>query len=590
MKLAALFNATAGLLVLWICQQNPWFLDAPLLFLGLVSLPLTLLGLGLSRLLRVRPPRTYRPLLTWLCALLLIPALSLLWPRPQPTGRVQLLVFGMDAATFDLLDPLAAQLPAIRALRAEGAEATLRSMEPLFSPLLWTTMATGRPPEEHGVHGFRVHATDVRAARFWDIMESAGLRVGTWKWLVTWPPTRLSAFQVPAWLAPSPETWPEDLSFLKEIELSRRLARKQVEAHRALPVLALDGLRHGLRFSTLVSAARLALLQRVRPDPLRDFYSGQILRVWMDRDVFVASLQRGDPQVLTFTDYATDAVPHRFWRYYQPEAFPGTDPALVARWQDAIPATYRQADAVLAELREAVGPQARIVVLSDHGHQAMAALGQGHNLAPRTERLLARARAELGPLDLSRLGHKLVFALQGPDPADQRARLLAWLPGLTVARTGQPLFRVEDVPGSPDAVGLAVVEDGLSVAALPTDQVGDEPLSLYLSAGDGFSGDHHDRGVFIAAGPGLARGKKLDELRLFDVTPTLLALVGLRPSHDMRGAAPVALWEGELPEIPMGPHSYDDLVGKRAFVVSDEGGGEGREVNEEQLRALGYVE
>ena len=57
--------------------------------------------------------------------------------------------------------------------------------------------------------------------------------MGTYKWLVTWPP-KLSAggFQVPAWLAPEPDTVPESLSFVKEIELSRRLKRQRVVAVR----------------------------------------------------------------------------------------------------------------------------------------------------------------------------------------------------------------------------------------------------------------------------------------------------------------------------------------------------------------------
>ncbi len=594
MTLASLGAALSVLLALLVQTRNPWFLDAPGLYLLLVTLPLSLAGLlleiALRRLLRRPAPGARAPLGLLLLAALSVPALAALWPRPQPSGQVELLVFGMDGATYDLLDPWAEDLPAITRLREEGVEATLRSMEPLFSPLLWTTMASGRPPEEHGIRGFRVHATDVRVARFWDVMEASGLRVGTWKWLVTWPPTRLSAFQVPAWLAPSPETWPAELSFIKEIELSRRLARKAVQARRSLPTLAWEGANRGLRVSTLASAARLAALQKLSPDPLRDFYEGQILRVWMDRDVFVHTLHNTDPQVVTFTDYATDAVPHRFWRFHQPDAFPDTDPALVRRWGSAIHDTYTQADAVLADLRANIGPQARVVLLSDHGHQAMEGQGQGHNLSPRTERLLERVRAEIGPADLSRLGHKLVLELLGPDPAAERERLIPWLSTLTVERTGQPLFRVEEVPGASGSVGLAVVEDGLDVAALQTDRVGGEPLRLYLSAGEGFSGDHHDRGVFMASGPGLARGRKLAEMNLFDVAPTLLALVGLPDAHELRGEAPAMLWEGAPPALGVGPHSYDDLVEKRVFEGAPAGAARSEEVNEEQLRALGYIE
>ncbi len=590
MKLASLGATLSIALALALHQRNPWFLDDPWLWLGYVTLPLMVFFGLLGLLLRMPPALTYKPALATLVSVISVPLVPLI-PKPQPTGEVKLLVYGMDAATFDLLDPWRPELPEISRLRAEGVEATLRAAEPLFSPLLWTTLASARPPEEHGIRGFRVHATDVRVARFWDIMAASGLKVGTWKWLVTWPPDRRTTFQVPAWLAPSPETWPADLSFVKEIELSRRMARKQVASRRALPTLAWEGLKHGLRFSTLVSAARLAALQQFHPDPLRDLYEGQRLRVWMDRDVFVYTLHQTSPEVVTFTDYATDAIPHRFWRYQEPERFPGTDPALVERWGDAILETYRQADAVLGELRDAVGPQARVVVLSDHGHQAMEGHGQGHNLSPRTERLLERVRAEVGPADLSRLGHKLVVELLGPDPAAERERLLGWLDGLRVERTGEPLFRAEEVPGRPGAVGLAVNDAKLSADALATDRLsaepgGGEPLDRYLSASEAFSGDHHDRGIFLAAGPGIATGA-LPEMDQYDVTPTLLALVGLPASHEMmRGAVPPELWASDPPALPEGPHSYDHLVPSRELL----GAPAGEEVNEEQLRALGYIE
>lgn len=581
---AAVPAALSLLPLLVILPGNPWFLDSPWLYLGLVTAPLALLGALLGA--RASRVRAAGPAVALALVVLAVPALSR-WPRPAPSGRVQLFVFGMDGATWDVIDPLGDALPALTALRAGGGSATLRSMEPLFSPLLWTTMASGKLPEQHGVHGFHVHATDCAVPRFWDILHAAGLSVGTWKWLVTWPPEQIGAFQVPAWLAPEPDTWPTDLSFIKEIELSRRMSRKQVAARRGLSALAWEGARHGLRFSTLVRAARVALQGRLRPDPLRDFYEGQTLRVAMDRDVAIWALHQYDPQVFTFTDYATDAVPHRFWRFREPERFPGTDPALARRWGRAIDDTYRQADAVLGELREELGPQARIVVLSDHGHQAVQGASQGHLLSPLTERLSARLGAEVGPVEVSRLGHKLVIALRGPDPAAERSAVLAWLDGLRVERTGQPLFRPEEGPAAAGTLGLAVVEDGLSPQQLSGDRVGSEPLSAYLGTGEAFSGDHHDRGIWISAGPGLARGRALPELHLLDVTPTLLALVGLPQAQDMPGAVPPEIFDGQPPDLGDRPPSYDGLAAGRDFTVAPEAV-DG--VNEEQLRALGYVQ
>ncbi len=580
---AALGASTALAVAVAICVVNPWFMDAPALWLAAVSAPLTALGAAAGSLVRRASPRPSGVAL----ALAIVGVLALpAWPRPAPTGDVRLLVYGIDGATWDVIDPLRDRLPTIDALRARGGAATLRSMEPLFSPLLWTTMATGRRPEAHGIHGFHVHATDCRAARFWDVMHAQGLRVGTWKWLVTWPPTRIGAFQVPAWLAPEPDAWPERLRFVKELELSNRMRRKQVAARRGYAALAADGVANGMRLSTLARGVRAAALRRFWPDPLRDGLEGQLLRVQIDRDVAIATIHATNPEVVTFTDYATDAVGHRYWRYREPASFPGTDPALVARWGAALDEAYLQADAVLADLLDAVGPQARVVVLSDHGQKAVDGGAGGHLLTPKTERLAARLAAEVGPVDVSRLGHKLVVALKAADPVAQRGAVEAWIAAVRVDRTGNPVFRAE--PGLGDdarSLGLAIVEDGLSPERLGADRAGGEPLGAFLGAEDGYSGDHHDRGVWISAGPGLASGA-LPELSILDVAPTLLALVGLPAAADVEGRAPPALWASAPPELPAGPPTWDDLVPVRSFTVLPEGSAG---VNEEMLEALGYV-
>ena len=559
---------------------NPWFLDAAGTYLALVTAPLAALGALLGARRGGRRAR-------WTAlglAVAAVPALAWGWPRPGQVQGVRLLVVGVDGATFDVIDAMEGELPAFAAMQHDGARARLMSMDPMFSPLLWTTMATGEPPEEHGVFGFHVQSTDCRAARFWDVMGADGLSVGTWKWLVTYPPQRDLAFQVPAWLAPGPETWPEDLSFAKALELSRRMARRQVGAARSLPDLGWDAVRHGVRWSTVVRAAWTLARQRLSErDSVQSYYDGQVLRVWMDRDVFVATLHRTAPDVATFTMYATDAVPHRMWRYHEPAAFPGTPEADVARWGEAVRDVYRQADAVLGALRAEVGPGAATVVVSDHGFRAMAASETGRSFAPRTERLAARLAAEVGPVDVSRRGRKLVVAATGPDPGAERAAVEAWLGGVLRASTGQPLYRWEGVPDRPGAVGLTLAEGAFDARELSGDRVGDDPLGAFVSLTEAYSGDHDPAGVFLAAGPGIAAGARLGDLGLLDVAPTLLALVGLPQAEDMAGEVPAALWEA-APALPAGPESYDGLAAGRDFVDGSAG------VNEELLRALGYVE
>src|SRR6185369_1330620 len=67
------------------------------------------------------------------------------------SGRIIVLgIDGMDPETVDLLMS-EGKMPSFARLRQEGAYARLRSQKPLLSPIIWTTIATGKPPEQHGI-------------------------------------------------------------------------------------------------------------------------------------------------------------------------------------------------------------------------------------------------------------------------------------------------------------------------------------------------------------------------------------------------------------------------------------------------------
>ena len=258
--LGFLLGSLPGLLFLiWASLVNPFFLDAPCSYffwaLLVPSLPAVAIGVLLVNKGKVRAPGR-RALLGGFGAIGLLLAFASCRPRPA-VENTKLLVVGWDGATFSQIDPLVSEdrLPEMASLRAQGTSAVLRSMEPMFSPLLWTTMATGKTPDEHGVRGFSVHASDVSTPRFWDLVEDSGDGIGIYKWLVTYPPRSVKGFIVPAWLAPSPLTWPSSLSVVKEIELSNRLERKELQSTRSGLGLLLDGIRQGFRWSTVRDSA-----------------------------------------------------------------------------------------------------------------------------------------------------------------------------------------------------------------------------------------------------------------------------------------------------------------------------------------------
>jgi len=102
----------------------------------------------------------------------------------------------------------------------------------------------------------------------------------------------------------------------------------------------------------------------------------------------------------------------------------------------------------------------------------------------------------------------------------------------------------------------------------------------------GISGDHHPEGVFIAAGPGIRRGYRLDHASVLDITPTLLALLQLPIGRDMDGRVLQEIFEEksstarELQFVD----TWEDAswqYEKDAEIVTDE--------LKNHLRSLGYL-
>src|SRR6185369_13621730 len=67
-------------------------------------------------------------------------------------GR-RLLLVGWDGADWKLITPLLdrGELPCLNALIDRGVMGKLSSAAPLVSPLLWTSLATGKRADKHGI-------------------------------------------------------------------------------------------------------------------------------------------------------------------------------------------------------------------------------------------------------------------------------------------------------------------------------------------------------------------------------------------------------------------------------------------------------
>ena len=116
-----------------------------------------------------------------------------------PIARVLLLV-GWDAADWQVIHPLldAGLMPNLQRLVEGGVIGNLASLSPMLSPILWTSIATGKRAYAHGVRGFieplpdrsGVRPVGTRSRRckaLWNIVSQSGRRSVVCGWQASHP-------------------------------------------------------------------------------------------------------------------------------------------------------------------------------------------------------------------------------------------------------------------------------------------------------------------------------------------------------------------------------------------------------------------
>lgn len=496
---------------------------------------------------------------------------------PEPASRGRVVLIGLDGASWNLLDPMvkAGELPHFKALMDRGVSADLASVPPFLSPAVWTSIATSRRPEDHGVFYFYSNRHAIRVPTIWDRLAAGGLRVGLYDYLVTWPPRRFphGGFSVPGWLRRDESVWPPDL--FKRIGLPRY----------AYAVVDVGGPKD------VIANSERELREKPRTWN----------RLWNE-------LQ---PDVGAVTFYALDVLSHRFWHTLADDGSPRPG----ASGSGILPRTARGIDRAIGEIVDNLAPEDTVLVASDHGFQARSEARRRWGFDTRG--LLQRAGIEPGREKLTVLsGFGSLSIRIEPGPAALREAMLNRVAGfLKTIRSsdGAAAFRIlpYHVPPQPGELAaeqvLRITPDLLPAHAFLVAQPDEEvferiaregslriggervPMDELATAHD-FTGAHSQIGIFLAAGPAIRHHSRRLRLSALDVAPLMMYLAGQPVPGDMEGQLQRALID--LDHLERDPPATIEAA--RAPRLPDEkggaaGAGEDAETSE-KLRALGYIQ
>ncbi|MEN1678074.1 MAG: alkaline phosphatase family protein [Planctomycetota bacterium] len=120
--------------------------------------------------------------------------------RRTENSPARVLLIGWDAADWQLINPLIERglMPTTAELLERGAWGNLATTRPILSPMLWNTIATGKRPQQHGIHGFTevdpdgagvqpAASTSRKCKAVWNILSQSGLRSNVVGWYASHP-------------------------------------------------------------------------------------------------------------------------------------------------------------------------------------------------------------------------------------------------------------------------------------------------------------------------------------------------------------------------------------------------------------------
>jgi predicted AlkP superfamily phosphohydrolase/phosphomutase len=542
-------------------------------------------------------------------------------PRELPAIARRVLIVGLDGATFDVLTPLveAGRMPHLKHLIKTGTSGILDSTKPPITPAAWTTFMTGKGPGRHGIVDFEKYdiasnrltfnsTFEIREKTIWDILSEKRFRVGSISLPMTYPPKRVNGFLISGFETPSTDaefTYPRDLK--QEI-----LRRWPDYSYRS------DWQRRAY--------GRDALFDRNMRYIERSFEQGCELTEYCG--------ERYGWDVMMVLFKLVDNLQHKAWRYLDPK----TRDRNPARSERCV-RCFEALDAALKRLSAyAERHDATTIIMSDHGHGSLDGKAQPNLLLKNWGYLtlrdtLTRARTrgaylwkrlagkKNGRFHDGGIEHELAVDWSRTQACVMHAGIYGFLylnlvgrqPGGIVPRERYESLRDE----IREKLLAATVRDrsGATIPIFPevhkTEELyncrrDDQPWlpDLLLVPQAGFAvvrkirgwqpvrwcdanrmeGTHRVEGVLVVHGPHVQEGRTV-RASIADITPTILASMGLRVPIDMEGKILEDLFDTP-PSIEFEPPQAADQsqLGKEVYTEED------KEVLTKRLSDLGYLD
>ena len=469
----------------------------------------------------------------------------------------RVLLIGIDGLEWSMIKDSIKdnKMPTFAKLMKKGVYGDLYTFLDYTSPSLWTTIATGRPPEVHGITRHILHEKGLyepvypgsrhrKVKALWNILTDYKEKTGVVNYQCTKPPEVINGAMVSSLTRKlnSHDLFPEDLTD----ELNFTIEKNFEDTGRSYSFVSYFNSHDNL--SKEIANARDELVRLSIVTPYIYLRFGKNLNL----------------QITYF--YGLDNISHIFWKFMDPKSFQnkawGLNSSSIKNYGSVVKDMYADVDKFVKTIMDDVADKNTVIVIcSDHGFKKgtpapRIVFGNLNKLLERIGVLYFKNDNQIDFSSSQAYHYELdephsfpnIFVsinLKGRQPygiinpgrnyLELKKRLIDILSSLTIMETNAKLFDHVSESSLPEADIKVAIKYDINLTEQHV-KIGKEvyPLTDFYKVLDK-SGDHSDPGVIIIYGKNIKQNGLKKDAHILDITPTILYLLGLPVAEDMEG-------------------------------------------------------
>lgn len=300
------------------------------------------------------------------------------------------LLIGWDAAEWKVMEPLMEQgmMPTLKKFLSEAVSGKIATLDPPFSPMLWTSIATGKRAYDHGILGFieptpngdalrPVMSTSRKVKALWNIFTQSGLKSNVVGWWPSHPAEPINGVMVSNFYQnfkdPLDKPWPMPDGTIHPAEMTETLKELRVHAEElTIPLI-----------SNYIPKTK-ALLEKYTPivnDEKADPELKKRAQAYLNRINGVAknmatcaSIHNAGTYLMRNTEWDFmavyfDTIDHmcHIGMKFHPPKMENADQDAFDQFNQVVTAGYKYHDMMLERQLSLIDEDTTVLILSDHG-------------------------------------------------------------------------------------------------------------------------------------------------------------------------------------------------------------------------------